>query len=59
PNNLENQRRCNNNKKDYQHYHWHLEILPKASIRAGFELSTGVEINSVDPDEAAKILRTK
>ncbi|MEK9186172.1 MAG: HIT domain-containing protein, partial [Patescibacteria group bacterium] len=26
------------NKKDYQHYHWHLEILPKASIRAGFEL---------------------
>lgn len=45
------------NKKDYGHYHWHIEILPKVSISAGFELGTGIEITVVDPDEAAKILR--
>lgn len=41
----------------YKHYHWHIEILPKIKISAGFELSTGVEINVVDPDKAAAILR--
>lgn len=45
------------NKRAYQHYHWHLEILPKFSIQAGFELGTGIEINVIDPDLAAKILR--
>jgi len=45
------------NKKKYKHYHWHIEILPKISIQAGFELGTGVDINVVNPDEAAKILR--
>lgn len=46
------------NKEDYTHYHWHIEILPKLVIYAGFELGTGVEINPVDPDEAAALLRT-
>ena len=45
------------NKKNYKHYHWHIEIQPKISISAGFELGTGIEITVVDPDEAAKILR--
>lgn len=45
------------NKKQYEHYHWHIEILPKISISAGFELGTGIEITAVDPDEAAKILK--
>ncbi|KKQ22160.1 MAG: Galactose-1-phosphate uridylyltransferase [Candidatus Wolfebacteria bacterium GW2011_GWC1_37_10] len=44
-------------KKAHSHYHWHIEILPKISISAGFELGTGIEITMVDPDEAAKILR--
>lgn len=44
-------------KDSYSHYHWHIEVLPKISISAGFELSTGIEITVVDPDEAAKILR--
>ncbi len=44
-------------KKKYKHYHWHIEIQPKISISAGFELGTGIEITVVDPDEAAKILR--
>lgn len=45
------------NKENYKHYHWHLEIQPKISISAGFELGTGIEITVADPDEAAKILR--
>ncbi len=44
-------------KEKYGHYHWHIEAYPKVSIRAGFELGTGVEINAVDPDMAAKLLR--
>ena len=45
------------NKKKYKHYHWHIEIQPKISISAGFELGTGIEITVVDPGEAAKILK--
>lgn len=44
-------------KNRYHYYHWHIEILPKITINAGFELGTGVEINVVDPDEAARIIR--
>ena len=44
-------------KENYGHYHWHIEVIPHLAIRAGFELGTGLEINTVDPDEAAKILR--
>ena len=39
------------------HYHWHLEILPQLSRAAGFELGSGVYINSVAPEDAAKLLR--
>lgn len=45
------------NSKKYAHYHWHIEILPKISVSAGFELGTGIEITVIDPDEAAKILK--
>src|SRR3989344_2484586 len=44
-------------KAAHKHYHWHIEIVPKISISAGFELGTGIEITLVDPNEAAKILR--
>jgi UDPglucose--hexose-1-phosphate uridylyltransferase len=46
---------CDGN--DYPHYHWHFEILPKTSIWAGFELSTGIEISAIEPEEAAKQLK--
>ncbi len=44
-------------KKSHSHYHWHIEIVPKISVSAGFELGTGIEITVVDPDVAAKILK--
>lgn len=43
--------------KDYGHYHWHLEILPKTSIWAGFELSTGIEVSTIEPERAAEYLK--
>lgn len=38
-------------------YHWHLEIVPRIPIAAGFELSTAIYINPFDPDDCAKHLR--
>jgi len=43
--------------KDYPHYHWHFEIMPKTSIWAGFELGTGIEISTIEPEKAAEFLR--
>jgi UDPglucose--hexose-1-phosphate uridylyltransferase len=39
------------------YYHWHLEVYPKLSIWAGFELNTGIYINTVTPETAAESMR--
>jgi UDPglucose--hexose-1-phosphate uridylyltransferase len=36
---------------------WHIEILPRLTVRAGFELGTGVEIDVYAPERAAGDLR--
>jgi len=38
-------------------YHWHLEITPKLTAAAGFELGSGFHINPMPPEDAARILR--
>ena len=43
--------------KEFEHYHWHLEILPKTAVWAGFELSTGIDISTIAPEKAAAFLR--
>ncbi len=43
--------------QEYNYYHWHLIILPKTSIWAGFELGTGIEISTILPEKAAEFLR--
>jgi UDPglucose--hexose-1-phosphate uridylyltransferase len=40
-----------------EHYHWHLEIMPKLTKVAGFEWGTGFHINPTPPEESAKFLR--
>ncbi len=45
------------NEEAQDHYHWHLEVYPKLSIWAGFEISTGTYINTVTPENAAESLR--
>jgi UDPglucose--hexose-1-phosphate uridylyltransferase len=43
--------------KDYAYHHWHIEVVPNFSLLGGFEFSTGIYINVVDPDVAAAVLR--
>ena len=38
-------------------YHWHIHIRPRLQVDAGFELGTGIPVNTVDPAEAARRLR--
>ena len=38
-------------------YHWHVELLPRLSKQAGFELATGYHVNPVSPELAATMLR--
>jgi UDPglucose--hexose-1-phosphate uridylyltransferase len=42
---------------DYPHFHWHIEILPHTATWAGFELDTGIEISTLEPEVAAEYLR--
>ena len=42
---------------NYDHYHWHIIIVPKTATWAGFELGTGIEISTIEPEKAAAFLR--
>ena len=39
------------------HWHWHLEVLPRITPLAGFELGTGYHISTIPPDTTAGLLR--
>jgi UDPglucose--hexose-1-phosphate uridylyltransferase len=43
----------------HHYYHWHLEVYPRLSRLAGFELSTGMYINTLLPEAAARLLRAR
>jgi UDPglucose--hexose-1-phosphate uridylyltransferase len=40
-----------------EHFHWHIELMPKLTKVAGFEWGTGFYINPTPPEEAAQFLR--
>jgi UDPglucose--hexose-1-phosphate uridylyltransferase len=40
-----------------ERFHWHVDIVPRVTVRAGFELGTGVDINIYPPERAAADLR--
>jgi UDPglucose--hexose-1-phosphate uridylyltransferase len=40
-----------------QYCHWNMKIFPRISNQAGFELGSGMMINSVVPEAAAKFIR--
>jgi len=42
---------------ELDHYHWHLDIIPKLTKVAGFEWGTGFYINPTPPEESARFLR--
>jgi UDPglucose--hexose-1-phosphate uridylyltransferase len=39
------------------HFHWHVDLAPRLTVHAGFEMGTGVEINVFPPERAAAELR--
>ena len=38
---------------------WHVDLVPRLTVRAGFELGTGVEVNVYPPERAAADLRRR
>jgi UDPglucose--hexose-1-phosphate uridylyltransferase len=43
----------------YEYHHWHIEVVPVNAVQVpgGFEVSTAIKINVIDPDKVAAILR--
>jgi UDPglucose--hexose-1-phosphate uridylyltransferase len=39
-------------------YHWRIELLPRVNAFAGFEIATGMHINPVAPEKAARHIRS-
>ena len=44
------------NEGPLDHYHWHMEIMPRVTMTAGFEWGSGFYINPVLPEEATRYL---
>lgn len=42
---------------DADRFHWHVDIVPRLTVLAGFELGTGSNINVYPPERAASDLR--
>ena len=40
-----------------EHFHWHIDLAPRLTVHAGFEMATGVDINVYPPERAAADLR--
>ncbi len=38
-------------------FHWHVDIAPRLTVKAGFELGTGIDINVYPPERAAADLK--
>lgn len=43
--------------ENQEYFLWHIQILPRLTTPAGFELGSGMSINTVLPEEAADYLR--
>ena len=39
-----------------EHFHWHVDVVPRLTRLAGFELGTGLYVNIVSPEQAAREL---
>ena len=42
----------------YPHRDWYLRIMPRAKIPGGFEIATGIFINTQDPHDTMKFIKT-
>lgn len=39
------------------HYHWYVQLMPRLTTLAGFEIGSGISINIAMPEETARFLR--
>ena len=44
-------------EESLEYFHWHIEIIPRVAQVAGFEIGSGIYINTVIPETAATFLR--
>ena len=40
-----------------RHQHWYMVIIPKITISAGFEIGSGIYINTISPEDCVQVLR--
>jgi len=45
------------NEQSTDYFHWYIAIVPRLSYTAGFELGSGMYINTVTPEDSAEFLR--
>ncbi len=38
-------------------YHWHIQLLPRVKIAGGFEQGSHIPVNTIYPEESARLLR--
>lgn len=43
--------------EDDPYYHWHIRIMPRLTTIAGFEMGSGIRINTYLPEETAQFIR--
>jgi len=43
--------------EDDPYYHWHIRIVPRLTLVAGFEMGSGIYINSALPEETARLMK--
>jgi UDPglucose--hexose-1-phosphate uridylyltransferase len=43
--------------EDRGYYHWHMQIFPRLTLQAGFELGSGIYITTALPEQTAAFLR--
>jgi UDPglucose--hexose-1-phosphate uridylyltransferase len=43
--------------RDVKYHHWYVVIVPKLTTPAGFEIGTGIYINTMLPEMCAEFLR--
>ena len=41
-----------------EHYCWRIDIRPRFGTAAGLELGTGIDLNAISPERAARELRS-
>jgi UDPglucose--hexose-1-phosphate uridylyltransferase len=47
-----------NAPKDAEHFHWHIDVVPRMTQLAGLELGAGLAVNIVSPERVADELRS-